>query len=176
MSTNQVRVLLALAGALIVCALGMLSVSSLAPKIYAPFSIPVLFPAIFASMTQFSHLTISVIGSVPMVLVYLVWVMRGSREDVEISNASVLVITATALISVIYHAAYFQQGMATYGIAHVLAICAINLLALISLPIGYWHHYKHHSIYTYMFFYLIYFSWLSFSAFPWFAPSVSSPP
>jgi hypothetical protein len=158
-------------GAFCVWFFASLSVMANSPQIYSPFSFPVAIPALIVSILDLSHAITIVLGALPLVVIYAVWIVRGlikQRESISIDNLSVIIVTATALMSVIFNAMSFQHGLEYQGMFHTLAICVINVLCILILPVLYWRHFKQKSVSSYVVFFIFYFSWLGFIAFPWF--------
>jgi hypothetical protein len=159
-----------LLGAFCVWFFASLSVMASTPQIYSPFSFPVAIPALIVSILDFSHALTIMLGAFPLVVIYVVWISRSlsrQKESISIDNLSVIIVTATAFLSVILNALSFQYGLEYQGMFHTIGICLINVLCILSLPVLYWRHFKQQSISSYIAFYTLYFSWLGFSAFPW---------
>lgn len=159
-----------LLGACCVWFFASVSVIASSPQVYSPFSFPVAIPALIVSMLDLPYAITITLGAFPLVLIYVVWLVRGlskQKESISIDNLSVIIVTITALLSVIINALSFQYGLQYQGIFHTLGICLVNVLCILSLPVLYWRHLKRKTISSYIAFHTFYFSWLGFSAFPW---------
>jgi hypothetical protein len=168
----------ALLGAFCVWLFACMSIMASSPQVYSPFSLPVAIPALIISILELAPILTVMLGGLPLVLVYVLCVYKGllaatvsnqtiQESNLSIGNLSVVLVTFSALVSVLINALSFQDGLQYHGLFHTLMIYCINLLGILSLPVMYWRHFKKASVNTYIAFYAVYFSWLGFSAFPW---------
>nr|WP_206663236.1 hypothetical protein [Ningiella ruwaisensis] len=170
-SSAQRFVLMTL-GACIVCIVAMLSVASTTPSVYAPHSVFVIFPALFVSIFPFSDFVVMFLGALPITLVYLVCLYKGSKQPEQISNLSIVLITALALACVIVNAFLFSSGAAHQGLLHVIFIYVLNGFFIVSIPAVYWRYMKNRNLLNYTQFVTLIFIWLAFCAFPWLGPTL----
>jgi hypothetical protein len=172
MDVAKQRAPMIMTGAVLVCCAAMLSVATQFPAPYAPFSMPVLAPAIMLSIFDFSHFILIFFGAIPLTITYIFCMLKGSRQFAEISNIGILLVTFSGLVSVIFNAAWFQQGIAEQGWLHVIFISLLNIGFISTLPLAYWHYLQNRTLFRYLRFYTVYFVWLGFCAFPWYGQTL----
>ena len=168
LSSVQSKTGLLAIGTLCVMCAAMLSVASSTPSVLTPFSIPALMPTVLASITQLPHPVIAFLGALPISTVYAICMAKGSQHNLTISNSSIVLITFSALLAVIYNALYFQQGVELRGLMHTVLLSLLNIVFITSLPMTYWRYLYNKSLFSYLRFYTLFFVWLGFCAFPWY--------
>jgi hypothetical protein len=167
-----------LLGAICVWLFACISIMAAVPQVYSPFSMPVAIPALIVSTLELSPILTIVFGAFPLVLTFTVCVSKGLLTQISgslpeqdsslyIGNIAAVLVTFSALLSVLVNALSFQHGLQYHGLFHTLMIYSVNLFCILCLPVMYWRHFSKKSVSTYLSFYTFYFSWLGFSAFPW---------
>ncbi len=157
------------AGALLLWAVGWATISAGYPRIYSPYSFPVVVP-VLALSEVFRGIAAPLafaLGSLPIPLSFIAWsfhLLGGQEEIPKRSGVAALVLV---FLSAVFLLAGWSYGIQYQGITHTAAMCLFNLCFWIVLFLIHWANARQCSFATNLLFHWILFAWFGWVAFPW---------
>jgi len=133
-------------------------------SLYSPLSLTVVVPGLYLTSFGAAYFKIAFI-IIP--LVFIAWTWRLYIHDGKIPLRSSVTFLITSLLSGFYLITRWEYGLEYQGIDHTIAMYGYNLLFWLALIFAYVWNRKKPTFFSSFLFHLIFFSWLSWVAFPW---------
>jgi len=154
-------------GAIVVALLGMMTMIAGFPKLYSPYSFTVVLPAFFIYSLDLPAWLFPVASVVPIILLYLVWVLVLVRPPYRIAKIAKGLAVLLVLLSITFNLVAFKNGVKYQGELHTYVMYAYNIMFILMLAIVTWLNSSKSTLINSTCFAVILFSWLGWVAFPW---------
>lgn len=151
--------------------LGLVSYAGIAapvPTWYAPFSLPVVIPALLLGTVLPGPLYPLILASAVLPVLFLLWSRPLFSGQVRIPLRSKVLALVLVGLSAVFLAASWSHGVRYQGMPHTLAIYAFNAGLWFGLLLLERWNAKWFSFGTNLGFHWLLFAWLAWIAFPWF--------
>ncbi len=156
-----------LAGACIVFLACALTISSGYPRWYAPFSLPVVIPAMLLDVNvNLSNSILVLVAPIPIVTLYLAWSFLLGRSR-TIGKASRWLAVFFLALSFVWYCLGILQGIDYQGSIHTLLMIGFSLVFLGVLSLIFMVNRQNPSRLSAQFFHIVLFTWLGWVSFPW---------
>lgn len=140
------------------------------PTLTCPMPIITILPAFFLASPLFpaSHMPFSYwLASVVPPALFFTWNPGLFRGGAQIPKRSWVLLVALTVLSVIYFAASWRYGNEYQGRGYTAAICAVNIVWILSLWAIWYRSWRLCSFRANLLFHAILFAWLAWYAFPY---------
>jgi hypothetical protein len=154
-------------GSLIVMVASCLTMIASEPKVYSPYSLSVVIPALIFSSKEMGQITIGLLASVPTLLLYLIFSITSIKPKYTISKPTIGMAVTLVILSVAFNIHGYQYGIKYQGTLHTHLMYAYNLVLLSLLSAVYFLNFKKPNAANCLGFNVILFSWFGWVAFPW---------
>jgi len=154
-------------GGLIVIAASCLTMIASYPKIYSPYSLSVVFPALIISSREMGEAVIHLLSSIPILVLYLIFSIAFIKPTYKISKPTLSLAIVLVLLSVVFNIYGYKYGIKYQGMLHTVVMYVYNLVLLSLLSVAYFFNLKEPNSTNCLSFNTILFSWLGWVAFPW---------
>ncbi|WP_444919621.1 hypothetical protein ACJJID_11540 [Microbulbifer sp. CnH-101-G] len=154
-------------GALVIGAIGMLSMVANYPKIYSPYSFTVVIPTLFASSLELPKAAIYIIGILPLLALYLVWSLIFIKPPFSVPKPTIFLAGLFIILSIAFNVSSYTYGIQYQGQTHTFLMYAYNIIYIGLLALVLKLNKTDASFNNSLGFNLVLFSWLGWVAFPW---------
>ena len=117
-------------GALIVTAASCLTMIANYPKMYSPYSLSVVFPALFISSREMGEIVFHLLSSMPILVLYLIFSIAFIKPTYKISKLTLIIAIVLALLSVAFNIYSYKYGIKYQGMLHTVVMYFYNLVFL----------------------------------------------
>ena len=144
--------------------------SSGRPTLTCPMPTITILPAFFllSPLSPASHVPFSYwLASVVPVVLFFLWNPGLFKGNVRIPKRSCVLLICLSALSFVYFAASWRYGNEYQGRVHTAAICAVNIVWILSLWIILYRSWRLCSFQANLLFHATLFAWLAWYAFPY---------
>jgi len=137
------------------------------PKIYSPYSFPVVIPLLILSDLLNSSFIAIVVSTLIVPILFMLSIKYFLQDSYRITNVFKIVVFVIMLISTIFLLTGWRYGIQYQGYRHTIAMYIFNAMFITILFILNRINKIKSSYISNFLFQWIFFSWLGWSAFPW---------
>jgi len=161
------KIQLIIVGAVLVGAVGAMTMIAAYPKLHSPYSFTVVIPALLIYDLNLPPFVMRVACVLPLVTLYLAWSFAFLKSRFKITLTQKVVSGLLVILSAVFNVNSFGYGLKYQGEFHTYIMYAYNISLVLGLSLILWANTKKPSFNSYISFSVVLFAWLGWVAFPW---------